>query len=105
MWNTLTAVAIADFTAPLQQVKVLMTYFIPDTSGDVRLEISQANGATSAPEASLYILTTIEVQYNFTLTTPSLLSAVNRIIITLTAGTIAIYKLGLATHVWLGRVC
>ena len=98
VWNTFTSIAIADFTNPLQQVKVLMTYFIPDTSGEVILLFTQAsvnaNGSSeAAPEVPLYTLTTNEGQYNFTLLIPSLISAVNRIIMTLSTGTIAINKI------------
>ena len=98
VWNTLASIAIADFTNPLQQVKVLMTYFIPDTSDEVRLLFTQAfvnaNGTTiSAPEIFVDTLTANEGQYNFTLPTPSLIPAVNRIIMTLHIGTIAINRI------------
>jgi len=70
-----------------------MKYFIPNTSIAVRLVFSQANEGVSAPEAPLYILTTNEGQYNFTLPTPSVISGVNRIVITLHAGILAINKI------------
>ena len=95
-WNTFTTIVFADFTNPLQQVKVLMTYFIPDTSGEVTLLFTQAfvtvNESESAPEVPVFTLTTNEGQPNFTLPTPSL-SVVNSIIITLSSGTIAINRI------------
>ena len=93
VWNTLTSITSANFTTPLQRVKLLLTYFIPDTSVAVRLAVSQVNGAVVAPEVAVYTLTTNEGQYSFTLPTPSLISAVNRIVITLLNGTLGINKI------------
>jgi len=93
VWNTLTSITIANFTIPLQRVKLLLTYFIPDTSVAVRLAVSQANGGVSAPEVPVHTLTTNEGQYSFTLPTPSEISVVNTIVITLLAGTLKINKI------------
>ena len=102
MWNTLTSIVSADFTSPLKIVKVLMTYFIPDTSDEVRLLFTQAfvttNVSKAAPEVPVYTLTTNEGQYNFTLPTVTLISAINRIIMTLSTGTIAINKIAFCSE-------
>jgi len=80
-------------------IKVLITYFIPDTSVAVKLLFTQAfatiNRTESAPEVPVIILTTNvgHVQYNITLPTTSIISNVNRILLTLTEGTIVINRI------------
>jgi len=70
-----------------------MTYFIPDTPGKVTLFFTQANHE-AAVSASTFAVTLIanEGSYNFTLPTISEIF-VNRIIVTLLNGTIAINKI------------
>jgi len=89
-WNDLVTIFIANFTTPLPQaIKVLITYFIPDTSVTVKLLFVQGfatvNGQTESdsPEVQAKILTANTGQYNLTLPPPLGISNVNRILLNL----------------------
>ena len=79
--DTLGQIIMTHFTNPLQQVKVLMTYFIPGSSGEVRISFPQTNGVTSLSDTQLITLPANGQQLNVTLV--QAISAVNTILVTL----------------------
>ena len=82
VWNdTLGQIIMTHFTNPLQQIKVLMTYFIPGSSGSVRISFPQTNGTDSVAETQLITLPANGQQLNVTLV--QAISAVNTILVTL----------------------
>ena len=93
-WNTFASITTADFTNPLQQVEVLLTYFVPESSrssGSVRIAFTQASGSQASSSALFVTLPSNEQQLNAIL--PPAASVVDRIFITLISGTVAIDKI------------
>jgi len=79
--DTIGQIIMAHFTNPLQRVKVLMTYFIPGSSGSVRISFPQTNGTDSLSKTQLITLPANGQQLNVTLV--QAISAVNTILVTL----------------------
>ena len=91
-WNTTTLLAIIFLTNPLQQVEVLMTYFIPDTSDEVRLLFAQTNETDLSRDNEFSVsLPANEQRYNFSL--PSTNTAFHTVLVTLISGTIAVNRI------------
>ena len=90
--DTLGQIITTHFTNPLQQVKVLMTYFIPGSSGEVRITFPQTNGTDSVSYTQIITLPANGQQLNVTLV--QAVSAVNTILVTLIfTGSIAINRI------------
>ena len=81
VWNVLGQIIMTHFNNPLQQVRVLMTYFIPGSSGSVRISFPQTNGTDPLSQTQLITLPADGQQLNATLV--QAISAVNTISVTL----------------------
>ena len=92
VWSSLETIAIVDFPNSLQQIKMLITYFVPNAANGVLLTITQGNGSVQSSSAFSVDLPANERHRNVTFP-PATSGIVNRIVITIVSGTIAINRI------------
>ena len=93
-WSSLETILTANFHISLQQVKVLITYFVPNAASGVRLSFIKKNWSVQSSNAFFVNVSANEQQLNVTLPPPTSGTLIdNRILITIVSGMMAINKI------------
>ena len=98
VWSSLESISIADFPNSLQQVKVFITYFVPNAASGVLLSFTLGNGSVESSSAFFVNIPANEQQLSVTFPPAESGQIINRIFVTLISGTIAINRIAFCSE-------